>query len=124
MATDPLTLLGEPKRLEILRLVWQREMSAGDIAARFDVSFGAISQHLAALREAGLVRRRREGRRRLYSADREGLGPIAGALDVMWGAQIERLKTLAEGEQRAAARTRRARSGNDIRRHPGKQRDG
>ncbi|MFG0285305.1 MAG: metalloregulator ArsR/SmtB family transcription factor [Phycisphaerales bacterium JB039] len=121
MASDPLALLAEPKRREILRLIWRGELSAGEIAARFDVSFGAISQHLAALREAGLGRRRRDGRRRLYSVDREGLGPIAGALEVMWGGQIERLKELAEAEQRAAPRPRRGRISHDIRRHPGRE---
>jgi DNA-binding transcriptional ArsR family regulator len=81
---DPLSLLAEPKRQEILRLVWGRELAAGEIAACFDVTFSAISQHLALLREAGLIRQRREGRKRLYTADRDRLGPLAPALEALW----------------------------------------
>ena len=52
---DALQVIGEPRRREILRLVWDRERTAGDIAGQFDVTFGAVSQHLAVLRDAGFV---------------------------------------------------------------------
>ena len=101
MAPDALTLVAEPRRREILRLVWDRERSAGDIAGHLPVTFGAVSQHLGILREAGLVRVRREGRRRLYIADREGLGDLGPALEAMWAASIDRLARAAEeGEGR------------------------
>jgi len=80
----PHSLLAEPKRQEILRLIWTRELTAGEIAACFDVTFGAISQHLTLLREAGLIRQRREGRKRLYRADQGRLGPLAPALEALW----------------------------------------
>jgi DNA-binding transcriptional ArsR family regulator len=93
---DALTLVAEPRRREILRLVWDRERSAGEIAAHLPVTFGAVSQHLGLLREAGLVRVRRDGRRRLYSADHDVLGELAPALEAMWAASLDRLAEAAE----------------------------
>jgi DNA-binding transcriptional ArsR family regulator len=96
---DALQVVAEPRRREILRLVWDDELAAGDVAARFDVSFGAISQHLAVLREAGFVSVRRDGRSRLYRADLEALGPLRPMLERMWGASLDKLVTLIEEEQ-------------------------
>lgn len=93
---DALQVIAEPRRREILRLVWDSEVSAGGIAARFDISFPAVSQHLAVLREAGFVTVRRDGTRRLYRADREGLGELADVLQRMWEDTIDELAALAE----------------------------
>jgi len=93
---DALQVIAEPRRREILRLVWEEEASAGEIAARFDVSFPAVSQHLAVLREAGFVRVRREGTRRLYRTDREQLGDLADVLQRMWTSSMDELASLAE----------------------------
>lgn len=95
---DALQVVAEPRRREMLRLVWADELAAGDIAARFDVSFGAISQHLAVLREAGFVSVRRAGRSRLYRADLEALGPLRPVLEKMWGTSLDRLVSLIEEE--------------------------
>ena len=57
---DALTALANPRRREIVRLVWDRERSAGEIAASFDVSWPAISQNLRILKETGLLTERRE----------------------------------------------------------------
>jgi DNA-binding transcriptional ArsR family regulator len=88
---DALQVISEPRRREILRLVWDRELSSGAIAATFDVTFGAVSQHLGVLRDAGFVHVRREGNRRYYRADRERLGPLAEALEAMWTHTLDRL---------------------------------
>lgn len=93
-----LRALAAPIRREILGLVWEDERPAGEIAERFDVTFGAVSQHLRVLREAGLVEVRPEGRRRLYRARREALGPLAVALEAEWSGRLTRLKTLVEEE--------------------------
>jgi DNA-binding transcriptional ArsR family regulator len=95
---DALQVVAEPRRREILRLVWDEELAAGDIAARFDVSFPAVSQHLAVLREAGFVSERRNGRARLYRADRKSLGPLRPMLERMWGGSLDRLVSLIEDE--------------------------
>lgn len=94
--SDALALVAEPRRREILRLVWDRERSAGEIAEQLPVTFGAVSQHLGILREAGLVRVRRDGRRRLYRAEREALGELAPALEAMWAGRADRLARAAE----------------------------
>jgi DNA-binding transcriptional ArsR family regulator len=94
-----LTLVAEPRRREILRLVWDRERSAGEIAEGMPVTFGAVSQHLRLLREAGLVRVRRDGRRRLYRADPEALGELAPALERMWAESLDRLARAAEAPE-------------------------
>ncbi|HEV2757848.1 MAG TPA: metalloregulator ArsR/SmtB family transcription factor [Actinomycetota bacterium] len=91
-------VVAEPRRREILRLVWDRELAAGDIAARFDVSFPAVSQHLGVLRDAGFVSVRRDGRARLYRAEREALGPLRPLLERMWSQSLDRLARLVEEE--------------------------
>jgi DNA-binding transcriptional ArsR family regulator len=92
--------ISEPRRREILRLVRGRELSAGEIAARFDVTRPAISQHLTVLKKAGLVNERREGTRRIYRARPEGLAELRSFLDAFWEDGLERLKLAAEREQR------------------------
>jgi DNA-binding transcriptional ArsR family regulator len=92
--------ISEPRRREILRLVQDRELAAGEIAARFEVTRPAISQHLTVLKKAGLVTERREGTRRLYRARPEGLAELRSFLDGFWEDRLERLKAAAEQEQR------------------------
>jgi DNA-binding transcriptional ArsR family regulator len=106
-----LPAIASPRRREILRLVWQREMSAGDIArAMPDVTFGAVSLQLRALHQAGLVDTRAEKQQRFYRARRESLGPLAAMLEEMWTHALWRLKLAAELEQsRRGPRPRRRR---------------
>jgi DNA-binding transcriptional ArsR family regulator len=108
---DPLALLAAPRRREILRLVWRRELGAGDIhRALGDVTFGAVSQQLAALTAAGLVEMRQEGRRRYYRARPERLGPVGAALEAMWDDALYQLRLRAELEAgRRGPRPRRRR---------------
>jgi len=69
---EVLRAVADPTRRQILELVRDAELSAGDIAARFAVTRSAISQHLAVLRGAGLVTERRDGARRIYRARPDG----------------------------------------------------
>ena len=101
--------LVEPRRREILELIRDRELAAGEIANHFDVTRSAVSQHLSVLREAGLVDERREGARRHYRARPEGLGELRSYLDDFWSGGLKRLKAAAEAEQKGGARARRAR---------------
>jgi DNA-binding transcriptional ArsR family regulator len=95
-----LEILASPRRREILRLVWDSELSAGQIrSAMPDVTFGAVSLQLRMLREAGLVSTRAERRHRFYRARREALGPIARMLERMWTDKLWSLKLAAELEQ-------------------------
>jgi DNA-binding transcriptional ArsR family regulator len=96
---DAVKVIAEPRRREILRLCWRTERTAGDMAAQFDITFGAVSQHLKVLRDADLVTVRRDGTRRYYSANRARLGPLAAYLEAMWAAEIDRLAALAEAAE-------------------------
>jgi DNA-binding transcriptional ArsR family regulator len=113
--TPLLKLLGSPRRREILRLSWDAEQGAGELhRALGDVTFGAVSQHLRLLHDAGLLSRRRLGRRQLYVARKEALGPLGAWLESMWGDALERLRLRAEMEAsrrgpRPARRRRRSR---------------
>lgn len=101
IAMDALQIVAEPRRQEILRLVWRDELAVGDIASRTELSYAGASQHLALLREAGFVRVRRDGKRRLYRADHEQLGPLASFLESFWNDELDRLASLAaEAEAR------------------------
>jgi DNA-binding transcriptional ArsR family regulator len=92
--------IAAPHRRTILRLVADNELSAGEIAAHFDLTRPAVSQHLSVLKEAGLVSERRNGTRRLYRARPEGLVELKAFLDEFWGARLEALKREAEREER------------------------
>ena len=95
-----LKALAEPRRREILRLVWSDELGATAIAERFpDVSRPAISQHLAVLKDAALVTERREGTRRLYRADPQTMADLRTFLDDFWTAGLERLRDVAEAAE-------------------------
>ena len=102
-----LRAISEPRRREILRLVWDAERSSGEIASQVDVSGPAVSQHLKVLREAGLVTERRDGTRHLFSANRQGLLELRDFLSWMWDDSLAELKRAAESEARS--RRRRAR---------------
>ena len=96
-----LKALAEPRRRQILRLVWARELPAGKIADRFaDVSRAAISQHIHVLREAGLLYESRNGRRRLYRARREGVEELREQLVTFWEGRLDDVKRRAEAEER------------------------
>ena len=96
---EALKALAEPRRRAILRLVARDELAAGEIAAAFDVTRTAISQHLTVLRNAGLLTERREGTRRLYRARPEGLAGLRRFLDDMWASSLEEARRLVEAEE-------------------------
>jgi DNA-binding transcriptional ArsR family regulator len=101
-----LQAVSTPRRREILRLVWDAELPAGEIAAHFEVSWPAVSQNLKVLREAGAVIERRDRNRRLYRADRRALRPVAPLLKAMWEADLAELRRLAELDRASARRSR------------------
>jgi DNA-binding transcriptional ArsR family regulator len=111
-----LTAVASPRRREILRLVWRKELAAGDIhRAMPDVTFGAVSLQLRSLSSAGLVRVRADGKHRLYSAQRDALGPVTAMLEQMWDDALWRLKLMVELEHtrrgpRGRRRTKRNRN--------------
>ena len=94
-----LRALVEPRRRAILRLVAHDELSAGEIAATFDVTRPAVSQHLTVLKDAGLLSERREGTRRLYRARPEGLDGLRAFLEDMWASSLDTARRLVEARQ-------------------------
>jgi DNA-binding transcriptional ArsR family regulator len=92
--------IAAPRRRQILSLVRDEELSAGEIASHFDVSRPAVSQHLNVLKEAGLVSERRNGTKRLYRAQPEGLAELRAFLEQFWSDRLEALKREAEREER------------------------
>jgi DNA-binding transcriptional ArsR family regulator len=103
---DALRALAEPRRRAILQLVAHEELPAGQIAAAFEVTRPAVSQHLAVLKNAGLVSERRDGARRLYRARPEGLAALREMLDSMWASALDVARQLVEDE--AGSRKRKA----------------
>jgi DNA-binding transcriptional ArsR family regulator len=96
--------IAAPRRRQILRLVRDGELSAGEIAAHFDVTRPAISQHLRVLKDADLLAERRDGPRRLYRARPEGLTELHAFVEEFWDGGLGRLKRAAEAEERRLAR--------------------
>ncbi|TML62728.1 MAG: helix-turn-helix transcriptional regulator [Actinobacteria bacterium] len=95
-----LRAIAAPRRRQILSLVRDGELSAGEIAGHFDVTRPAVSQHLNVLKEAGLVSERRNGTRRLYRARPEGLAQLKAFLEEFWDERLDALKAEAEREER------------------------
>jgi len=79
-----LDCLGDPTRREVFERLRSGPLSVGEIARDMPVSRPAVSQHLAVLKDAGLVTDRPMGTRRVYSIDPSGLGPLRAWLDQFW----------------------------------------
>lgn len=99
-----LQALGNETRFEIVKLVREREMAAGNIARRFKMTRPAVSQHLSALREAGLLSERRVGSQRLYMVRPEGFGDVAAFVEGFWKLRLRRLKIAAEAAERESGK--------------------
>jgi DNA-binding transcriptional ArsR family regulator len=95
-ADDALRAIAEPRRRAILRLVARDELAAGEIAAAFDITRTAVSQHLTVLKKAGLLTERRDGTRRLYRARADGLAGLREFLDDMWAGSLDAARRIAE----------------------------
>jgi DNA-binding transcriptional ArsR family regulator len=106
-----LRAIAEPRRRAILRLVAREELAAGEIAAAFDITRTAVSQHLTVLKDAGLLSERRDGTRRLYRARAEGLAGLREFLDDMWSGALDTALRIAEDEREAAGDDRAASAG-------------
>ena len=103
-----LRALADPHRRQILRLVRGGELAAGEIASHFDATQQAVSHHLQVLAKAGLLSERRDGVRRLYALDPQGLDPVRQMLSELWPSALERLKYVVEQDQKKTATPKRA----------------
>lgn len=98
---EQLRALADATRRSILQMVWETECTANEIAAQFDISRPAISQHLRVLRDAGLVTMRPAGTRRYYHANHRSMAAVRVWLEGFWDQRLARLKAAAEAETRA-----------------------
>lgn len=91
--------LADSSRRAIFEVLTLGESSVGDITAQFKISQPAVSQHLAALRGAGLVKRRKEGRRVIYRVDPDGMRPLIDWIEhyrAFWTERVQRLDQLLD----------------------------
>lgn len=106
--TDPFDALASPPRRRVLELLFEKEQTSGELVevihAQFGISQSAVSQHLAVLREAGLVSVRKDGNRRVYSLDATPLTAIDAWLDTFrpnWEHSLSALETeVARGKRK------------------------
>ncbi len=96
---DPVEAIAHPRRRAMLRLVLDEERAVADLVERTGLSQPATSQHLRVLRDAGLVRVRVDGPRRLYRADPDGLARLRRELDGFWLPALDALKAAAETDE-------------------------
>jgi DNA-binding transcriptional ArsR family regulator len=95
--SDVFRALADPTRRAVLDRLAGGERSVAQITEALPVSQPAVSQHLAALKAAGLVGERREGRRTFYRIEPQGLAPLIdwlGRYRAFWPERIERLKDI------------------------------
>ena len=97
---SPMDALGDPTRRTIFERLRAKPLSVGEIAAGLPVSRPAVSQHLRVLKEAGLVAERRNGTRRLYRLDPDGVGELRAYFDDFWTDALAAFKAEAERERR------------------------
>ena len=94
-----LRALADPRRRQMLALVWDRECSSSDLARRCELSRPAASQHLRVLREADLVSVRSDGNRRLYRVRADRLAELRAMLDEFWGNRLAGLQAELSGSE-------------------------
>lgn len=91
--------LADPSRRAIFVSLTGGEVAVKELTARFDISQPAVSQHLATLKDAGLVSGRKEGRNVYYRVEPRGIKPLIGWLEhyrAFWADHVDRLEQLLE----------------------------
>ena len=99
--SDAFNAVGEPRRREILNYLALRERPVGDIVIALRFEQPSVSKHLRVLRDVGLVRVRREGRRKLYRTNAEALRPLhewTSEFQRFWRHQLNQVKERAEAK--------------------------
>jgi DNA-binding transcriptional ArsR family regulator len=100
LATSPWDALGDPTRRMLFERLVARPLAVGELAAGLPISRPAVSQHLRVLEQAGLVRGRAEGRRRIYAVDPRGLAALRRDLDRFWSHALAAFQAAVEEPER------------------------
>jgi DNA-binding transcriptional ArsR family regulator len=106
--TDAFNAVGDPFRREILNYLAAQERAVGDIVTTLSIEQPSVSKHLRVLRDVGLVRVRRDGRRMLYQTNAEAIRPVhewAATFERYWKHQLLRVKDRAERATKQAKET-------------------
>ena len=104
--SDPFNAIAEPRRRQILDYLAFEERSVGDIVGKLGLEQPSVSKHLRVLRETGLVRERRDGRRVLYRTNAGAIRPLhewTQTFERLWRDQLTRVKERAEAKAAAAS---------------------
>lgn len=99
--SDAFNAIGEPNRREILNYLALQERAVGEIVTTLELEQPSVSKHLRVLRDVGLVRVRRDGRRMMYRTNAEAIRPLhewASTFERYWNHQLARVKERAEAE--------------------------
>lgn len=97
---SPWKAVSDDSRRAILTLLKDGEMTPGEIARHFSFTPPALSAHLKVLKEAGLVKEKKEGQKRFYSLDRGGMSEMARFLDTLWEDRLQSLKEYVENKEK------------------------
>jgi DNA-binding transcriptional ArsR family regulator len=97
------TALGDPTRRAIFERVADQPRAVGELARGLPVSRPAVSQHLKVLKDARLVTDRRDGNRRIYELDPEGIGALRTDLDRFWSKTLAAYKAIVEQQQKESS---------------------
>lgn len=106
---DTFTALSDPTRRRIIEQLALGETSFGDLAEQFEMSRPAVSQHLKALRDAGIVTSRADAQRRIYRLSEDGLDEIdawLGKVRSFWARRLDRLEELLNEDAEQEVRGR------------------
>lgn len=121
-----LNALADPTRQRIVEMLVARELSAGDIAGKFDMSAPAISQHLKVLRDAKLVRVRADAQRRIYALDPTGFDEMDEWLSRIrrfWRGKLDLLERVLKEEDGKSAKTKSGRKSRERSPEPRRRSD-
>lgn len=96
---NTLDALGDPTRRKIVEILRAGPQTVGELADRLPVSQPAVSQHLAVLREAGLVSSEKDGVRRVQHLNPDGFAALRGWVETFWDEALQDYRSTFEGEQ-------------------------
>ncbi len=94
--SDQIAALSDGTRRRIFEFLGKQATAVGDLAEKLPVTRSAVSQHLRALQDVGLVKHRKSGTRHIYYIDPEGVANLRAYLDRMWDRALREFKTAAE----------------------------
>ena len=92
--------VADDSRRQVLLILKDGEKTPSEMVKHFDFTLPALSTHLRVLKDAGLVTERREGQRKFYSVNREGMSEMVEFLDMFWSDRLHHLKRYVETKQK------------------------